>query len=168
MKYGIGAKRTLVGAAAAGLMPLAMAAVAMAQDKAPSGRYTMSPVDGGFVRLDTRNGSMAICKKDENDTAKWSCQPMEDTAKAQAEELASLRKENARLKGTVARLEDRLALLEKPAEGPKKPGAGLSLPSEKQVDEALNYFENLIKKFKERLRRLEKPPAGTEPGERQL
>ncbi len=129
-----------------------------------AGRFTMSPTDGGFVRLDTRNGDMAFCQKTEDD---WACEAMADTAQAQAKELAALRQENAALKATVRRLEDALARVETPS-GPKAPG--LSLPSEKQVEETLNYFENILRKFQDRLRRLEKTPPETEPGdgERQL
>ena len=39
------------------------------------------------------------------------------------------------------------------------------LPSEKEVDQALDYFERMLKKFQDRLKRLE---GKTEKPERQL
>ena len=45
----------------------------------PQGRYTMSPVDNGFVRLDTETGAMSLCGRRD---AKWVCEPMDDEAQA--------------------------------------------------------------------------------------
>lgn len=136
---------------------------AQAQDEA-AGRYTMTPIDDGFVRLDTRTGEMAVCKQS---GGQLTCEPMEDQAKEQQEQLAQLRKENEELQQEVKRLE---LMLNMPGQNETEPPtSNFTLPTEKQVDEALDYFENIMRNIKERLERLEKgtgEPA--DPETRQL
>ena len=61
-------RRTL---AAASLIMLATASVS-AQPAERPGRFSMAPADGGgFVRLDTDTGAMAICQRTGSD---WTCQ----------------------------------------------------------------------------------------------
>ncbi|MEM9028343.1 MAG: hypothetical protein AAGC70_08230 [Pseudomonadota bacterium] len=140
--------------------------VAMAQDASP-GRYTMHPTNDGLVRLDTQTGAVSLCRKAGDN---WSCEPMNDTAKARRDELAQLRRENSALKTEVKRLEEMLGLNDRSSgtRTPREKAPGLTLPSEKQVDEALNYFERLIQKFQERLERLEKKPSEPPAEERRL
>jgi hypothetical protein len=63
------------------LAPIAMAVLAVsaaAQDaQPPAGRFQLSPGDGsGFVRLDTRTGSVAHCRQD---AGVWRCEPILDS-----------------------------------------------------------------------------------------
>lgn len=132
-----------------------------------AGRYTMTPINGGFVRLDSQTGEMSVCRERDG---QLTCELIEDQAKARREELAELRKENERLKEEVRRLDLILNMPgqnEAPQTQPNTPG--FTLPTEEQVDEALDYFENILRNLKERLERLEKDkePA-TEPEPRQL
>jgi len=141
----------------AGLILMATAGVAMAQDAAP-GRYTMHKVDGGFVRLDTKTGAVSFCQ---NDETSWSCAPIDRAAPDT--DVEALRKENKELKAEVKRLDELLGLRgERKARGPT-----FKLPTEQEVDQALNYFERMLKKFQDRLNRLEKK-SEPEPSERQL
>ena len=128
-----------------------------------SGRYTMTPADGGFVRLDTESGAMALCAR-RND--RWSCDPMPDAEDAQRREIEGLKAENKALKDEIRRMEDVMGLGEpKPGEGgPKqaeRPKGGLGLPSEQDVDKAFDYVQRMLKKFQERMRELE---SGQGPG----
>ncbi len=117
---------------------------------ARSGRYTMQPVDGGFLRLDTETGSVALCSK--RDTS-FSCDPVSDerSANRQQAEIDRLASENQALK-----LENkRLAEQAKPDERAECKGLGFELPSEKDVDEAMNYVERMYKKLRDRMRQLD-------------
>ena len=135
---------------------------AVAQDRA--GRYTMHKAEDGFVRLDTQSGAMSLCRKSDD---AWACEPMAGSHRADQRELAKLRRENAELREQIKQLGSRPADRsggEVDPSDPPRPGArsgggtssGLRLPTEKEVDQALNYFENILRKFQDRLKRLER------------
>jgi hypothetical protein len=128
-----------------------------AQQERP-GRFTMSPTEGGFVRLDTETGAMALCARR---AEAWSCAPIGDTAAADREALAKLQTENAELRATVKQLEEMLGVTgDKPAGNRSaEKQQGLRLPSEKEVDEALDYVDRMFKKFRDRLKQLDCAPA---------
>lgn len=142
-------------ALAAGLLVLSSGLV-LAQS---SDRYSMSPVDGGFVRLDKETGAMSMCsRKDEG----WSCTPMSDETEL-SDEVARLRDENKALQDEVRRLEDTFIGGTPKGESRDSAGAGgppgglppgglpkLELPTEDQVDQAVDYLERMIRKFRER------------------
>lgn len=146
----------------------------LAQDA--GGRFTMTPTDGGFVRLDTQSGAMSLCAGKDGE---WSCRAMPDDQKALQDRIARLEDENRALKEENRRLEDVLGLnadkpkadggpLDAPKDGgpPVPPPQKLPLPSEKDVDKAFDYVEGLLKKFRERLKKLEqdeKPKDGGVP-----
>ncbi len=142
---------------------IALSGPVAAREAGKSGRYTMHPADGGFIRLDTMTGAVSHCQKAE---AKWSCKPVDGATASDRDEIARLRKENAELKGDITKLEGMLGLDQQPGSrrpDPPAPGSGkhsFKLPSEKDVDEALDYFERMLRKFQERLQRLERqgPP----------
>lgn len=112
------------------------------------GRYTMSPVDGGFARLDTETGAMSTCARRDS---KWVCEPMSDEAEDMRKEIERLRAENRRLQ----------ALAAPPKEGEAdRPAERFELPSEQDVDKAFDYVERIFRKFRERLKQLEKEDEG--------
>jgi hypothetical protein len=113
------------------------------------GRYSMSPTDGGFVRLDTQTGAMALCA---NKDSAWSCTDMPESADASRKRIDALEKENKSLKDEISRLEDSAAGLGPPGSEPPKQFA---MPDEKDVDKAFDYIESMIKKFRERVKKLE-------------
>jgi hypothetical protein len=148
---------------------LAIATYAAAQDSA-AGRYTMHKTEDGFVRLDTQTGAVSLCRKEAD---AWSCRDIADATPPQTQEnggtesndVVQLRRENRALREEITRLEELLGLRDPPAGQPPKPH-GFKLPTEKDVDQAFDYFESMLRKFQERLKRLEKEQA---PGpERQL
>ncbi len=88
-----------------------------------SGRYTMSPVDGGFLRLDKETGAVSMCA---GPNGQWACKPVEDravTAPARSDEVARLEEENKALKERVKALEESLET-GKPAPSADGPLAG--------------------------------------------
>lgn len=117
------------------------------------GRFVMSPTENGFVRLDTETGAMSVCAQR---NGRWICELMEDEAKA-------LRDENARLRAEVKRLQDEAALAEQ-APSTRQPERQLELPTEEEVDKALDYFENIFRKFRERIEKFEDKDKGQKDG----
>jgi len=129
-----------------------------------NGRYAMSPVDGGFLRLDKQTGAVAMCAGSGGD---WACKPVEDrTVTAPSNEMSKLEDENKALKERVKALEESLesGKAPPPSEGPLAgpPGGKTQLPTEEEVDQALDYLEHVYKKVRDRIKELDKPlpPAG--------
>ena len=133
----------------------ALAGTAAAQgDK--GGRFAMSPVEGGMMRLDTETGAMSLCKRAGD---QWACEPLPDSARAQVQELDKTKRELAEAKATIKHLEEMLLGKDgevKPADKP-----GFKLPSEQDVDQAMDYVERMLKKFRDRLKQLEGQEKGT-------
>lgn len=143
-------------ATALALTAIVLPAASSLADERP-GRYSMSPTEGGFLRLDTETGAVSMCSKK---AEQWACEPLKDGQSALASEVDKLKVENKALKDEIKRMEEVFALGGgKPGdtEGPRdaRPGGKLDLPSEKDVDKAFDYLESMMKKFKERLKRLE-------------
>lgn len=154
--------RTLVPLIAPLLMAGATASIAETTRTTadPKGRYSMSPVDGGFLRLDTETGAVALCIK--KDTA-WACEPVKDGSGSPAE----LEAENKALKDRVKALEDSKAP-HPPVTGneypTEPPGGSVSqLPTEEEVDKAFDYIEGMYKKLRDRIKKFETEP-GAVPG----
>lgn len=108
----------------------AAAAVAQAP-KAPdpeNGRYSMSPVADGMLRLDSRTGQVSLCRPKGDG---WAC----ETA---ADDRAAYEKEIARLQDKVAKLETELG---------RGRGVDLKLPSDAEVDRVMKFFENVFRRF---------------------
>lgn len=124
-----------------------------------AGRYTMTPTEGGFLKLDTETGAVSLCKKTGES---YACDLVPDSEQKLAKENESLKADLQRLKDDLKQLEEIAGIGEpKPGEGPPggpRPGGEggkLRLPTEKDVDKAFDYFEGMMKKLRERLKRLE-------------
>ncbi|MGF1649030.1 MAG: hypothetical protein ACFCUN_01105 [Hyphomicrobiaceae bacterium] len=151
------------------------------------GRFTISPTDGGFVRLDRRTGAMSFCRREDG---RWSCSDMAGAAGAEvapgtpttgvddsreSEAVKALREENARLREEIARLDALLGL--EPRQDSRRPGLppllprpegrpfaeNFQLPSERQVEQALDYFTSILRKFQDKLKELEDGARGVRP-----
>jgi len=138
--------------AAALLMAIALAGPAAAEEKAA--RYTMSPTEGGFLRLDTVTGAVSFCSRRNAD---WLCTPVaDDTAKQQQQaELDRLKSRNAELEAEVKRLDDLSGPGAKPegeTHAERGPMPKLQLPTEQDVDKAMDYLSRMYRKFRDKLK----------------
>lgn len=122
------------------------------------GRYTMSPAEGGVIRLDRETGAMSFCS---GTAGNWTCKDMPETESALKKRVEELEGEKRALEA-----ERRLhggpqaeapAASEPPAADAVPPPPGdLPMPTEKDVDKLFDYVEGMVKKFKERIDRLER------------
>ena len=84
---------------AAVLTALAAPAMAQGAPDAENGRYTLAPMSGGFVRLDTRTGVVSQCADKGNG---WACYALPDEREAFDTEIGRLQTENEKLKTQLA------------------------------------------------------------------
>jgi uncharacterized protein (UPF0335 family) len=159
MNWTKGAVALFGGSIAAAL--LAASAVALAAGEDP-GRYTMTPVEGGFARLDRETGAMSICTGKEGD---WTCKPIAEMQKEMQDRIQKLENENRTLKAEKSPEPPLSSPEGAPMPGdavphgdtvPPAPPGDIDMPTEKDVDKLFDYVEGMVKKFKERIDRLEK------------
>lgn len=120
-----------------------------------NGRYTLSPVEGGFLRLDTRSGNMSLCTKA---VQSWACEPVKNSGGS----VEALQEENNALREHIKSLEEGMAANNGGTENgyPTEPPAGsmTQLPTEKEIDQAFDYVERMYKKLRDRIERFDNGP----------
>jgi hypothetical protein len=131
---------------------------AAAQGREAPGRYTMQPVDGGFLRLDSQTGAVSMCRPGSGGVV--TCLPSQGEQGVPGE-VARLRAEISELKAEVKRLEEIAGLGGHGGPQLNTQPEKLQLPTEQEVDQALDYVERMYKKFRDRLRNLD---SGSKPG----
>lgn len=139
----------------------ALTFVAIATATAPAAensndRFMMSPVDGGFLRLDKQTGAVSMCA---HTGSAWACTPVEDhTPVGAPKDFSRLEQENRELKDRVRSLEETLETA-KPLPPGNPPDGKLQLPTDQEVDQALDYLERVYKKVRDRVKDMDKPAA---------
>ena len=115
------------------------------------GRFVMTPVEGGYLRMDSHTGAVSMCQRI---SGKWACEAVVDDRRGLETELERLAAENRELSLTIKRLEE--MLLPADGKGRADKGPAFRIPSEEEVDRAMGYVQRLLRKFKEQMRELEK------------
>jgi regulator of replication initiation timing len=149
-------------AAGLGLGGLGLAGGALVSAAEDPARFSMTPADKGFLRLDKQTGAVSVCS---DKSGKWACEAVSDDHAQLQGEIARLTKENEDLKAENKRLEEALGLGDdknKQAEGGPKAGRGLKLPTEQEIDKAMDEIGRLVRKFKDKIKDI----VGEERGER--
>ncbi len=97
------------------------------------GRYSMTPAQGGFLRLDTKTGAVSLCAVQNGNV----------TCKSSADERAAMQAEISRLVQQNAKLQADLK------SAAKSTGQRLKeiLPTDKDMDKALTYAEKLMRRM---------------------
>ena len=129
---------------------MALATPVSAEENATT-RYTMTPIEGGALRLDTLTGAVARCVET---GGAWGCRALPDEALALQDEIDRLAEENARLKSDLGDASGEAGSSGEPVESFK-------LPSDAEVDRAMSFVERVLKRFKSIVDDLHKDESGT-------
>jgi hypothetical protein len=162
-----------ISIAAAALVSCLGAIGAVAAQSMPdteNGRYALSPVTDGVLRLDTRTGAVSTC----NDTGTgWACYAVPDERAALDAEIGRLQADNEKLKAQLAAREptvtgkideplpktDSLKKAEpKAADGERK--IEIPLPSDRDMDRVMSFLEQAWRRLVEMANRMQKDVAG--------
>jgi len=135
-----------------------------------NGRYALSPVTDGVIRLDTRNGNVSTCT---NTGTGWACYAVPDERAALDAEIGRLQADNEKLKAELAaraptvtgKIEEPLPKsdsLKKPeakaAEGERK--IEIPLPSDRDMDRVMSFLEQAWRRLVDLANRMQKDVAG--------
>ena len=88
-----------VAAAAVAACIAGSSAIAESMPDSENGRYTLSPVADGMIRLDTRTGTVSTCN---NSGTGWACYAVPDERAALDAEIGRLQADNEKLKAELA------------------------------------------------------------------
>jgi hypothetical protein len=147
-----------------------------------NGRYVLSPIADGVIRLDTRTGAVSTCT---NSGAGWACYTVPDERAALDAEIGRLQAENEKLKAQLAEREPTVAgkIDEplpksdslKPAEpkmAPKiapdsEPKAAdgnrkieIPLPSDRDMDRMMSFVEQAWRRLVDMANRMQRDAGG--------
>lgn len=146
------------------------AADAEGMSDSENGRYALSPVSDGVIRLDTRNGNVSTCT---NTGTGWACYAVPDERAALDAEIGRLQADNEKLKAELAaraptvtgKIDEPLPKsdsLKKPepkvAEGERK--IEIPLPSDRDMDRVMSFLEQAWRRLVDMANRMQKDVAG--------
>ncbi len=135
-----------------------------------SGRYTMTVVPDGLMRLDTRTGAVSTCTNKENG---WACYAIPDERAALDTEIGRLQTENAGLRAQLAarsplaenKIDEALPKsdplvppIPKSADGERK--IEIPLPSGKDMDRVMGFLESAWKRLVDMAARIQRDTTG--------
>ena len=164
-----------VAAAAVAVCIAGSGAIAESMPDNENGRYTLSPVTDGVIRLDTRTGMVSTCN---NSGTGWACYAVPDERAALDAEIGRLQADNEKLKAQLAAREavvsgktdealpksDPLKKAEpktgesKTAEGERK--IEIPLPSDQDMDRVMSFLERAWRRLVEMANRMQKDVSG--------
>jgi hypothetical protein len=142
-----------------------------------NGRYALSPIQDGVIRLDTRTGAVSTCN---NSSFGWACYAVPDERAAYDAEIGRLRAENDKSNAEIEKLKAELASRAPAAEGkidealPKsdslkkaEPKAAegerkieIPLPSDRDMDRVMTFLEQAWRRLVEMANRMQKDVSG--------
>jgi len=164
-----------VAAAAVAACIAGSSAIAESMPDSENGRYTLSPVADGVIRLDTRTGTVSTCN---NSGTGWACYAVPDERAALDAEIGRLQADNEKLKAELAAREpaiggktgealpksDSLKKTEPKAAEPKAADSErkieIPLPSDQEMDRVMSFLERAWRRLVEMANRMQKDVSG--------
>jgi hypothetical protein len=146
------------------------AVAAQSMPDTENGRYTLSPVADGVLRLDTRTGAVSTCN---NNGTGWACYAVPDERTALDAEIGRLQADNEKLKAQLAEREPTITgKIDEPmpktdslkkAE-PKVGDSGrkieIPLPNDRDMDRMMAFLEQAWRRLVEMANRMQKDVTG--------
>jgi hypothetical protein len=133
-----------------------------------NGRYSMTPIPEGVLRLDTRTGTVSTCARN---GAGWACYAVPDERSALDAEIGRLQAEVETLKRQAAgptvpgKIDEALPKSDslkkgepKIADGDRK--FGIPLPSDQDLDRAMSFLEKAWRRLIDMANRVQKDVSG--------
>ncbi|QAU49590.1 hypothetical protein EAS56_01040 [Bradyrhizobium guangzhouense] len=134
-----------------------------------NGRYTMTPIPEGVLRLDTRTGRVSTCSKNGSG---WACYAVPDERSALDAEIGRLQAEVEKLKGQLAagptvsgKIDEALPKSDplkkaepKVAEGDRK--LEIPLPSDQDMDRMMSFLEKAWRRLIDMANRVQRDVSG--------
>ena len=134
-----------------------------------NGRYSMTPIPEGVLRLDSRTGTVSTCTKND---AGWACYAVPDERSALDAEIGRLQAEVEKLKGQLAagptvsgKIDEALPKSDplkkaepKAAEGDRK--LEIPLPSDQDMDRMMSFLEKAWRRLVDMANRVQKDVSG--------
>jgi hypothetical protein len=146
------------------------AVAAQSMPDTENGRYALSPVADGVLRLDTRTGAVSTCN---NNGTGWACYAVPDERAALDAEIGRLQADNEKLKAQLAEREPTITRkIDEPmpkTDSLKKaePNAGdsarkieIPLPSDRDMDRMMAFLEQAWRRLVEMANRMQKDVTG--------
>ena len=146
------------------------AVAAQSMPDTENGRYALSPVADGVLRLDTRTGAVSTCN---NNGTGWACYAVPDERAALDAEIGRLQADNEKLKAQLAEREPTITgKIDEPmpkTDSMKKaePKAGdsgrkveIPLPSDRDMDRMMAFLEQAWRRLVEMANRMQKDVTG--------
>jgi hypothetical protein len=135
-----------------------------------NGRYALSPVADGVLRLDTRTGAVSTCN---NNGTGWACYAVPDERAALDAEIGRLQADNEKLKAQLAEREptitgkidepmpktDSLKKAE-PKVGDSARKIEIPLPNDRDMDRMMAFLEQAWRRLVEMANRMQKDVTG--------
>jgi hypothetical protein len=169
--------RRIQGLLVAATVAFAIDAVsAQPMPDAENGRYALSPIADGVLRLDTRTGAVSTCT---NSGTGWACYAVPDERAALDAEIGRLEADNEKLKGQLAarepavpgKIDEALPKTDslkpppepKVAEGQRKieiPKIEIPLPSDRDMDRMMSALEQAWRRLVDLANRVQKDVGG--------
>jgi hypothetical protein len=146
------------------------AGAAQSLPDAENGRYALSPVADGVIRLDTRTGAVSTCSNSGNG---WACYVVPDERAAMDAEIGRLQDDNEKLKAQLAARDpvvtgkideplpkgDSLKKAEpNTADGARK--IEIPLPSDQDMNRVMSFLEQAWRRLVEMANRMQKDAGG--------
>ena len=157
--FGLGACFGGLGAVAAQSMP-----------DTENGRYTLSPVADGVVRLDTRTGAVSTCN---NNGTGWACYAVPDERAALDAEIGRLQADNEKLKAQLAereptitgKIDEPMPKTDSLKKAESKVGDSarkieIPLPNDRDMDRMMAFLEQAWRRLIEMANRMQKDVTG--------
>ena len=135
-----------------------------------NGRYALSPVADGVLRLDTRTGAVSTCS---NSGTGWACYAVPDERAALDTEIGRLQADNEKLKAQLAereptitgKIDEPMPKTDSLKKAEPKPGDSarkieIPLPNDRDMDRAMSFLEQAWRRLVELANRVQKDING--------